>query len=293
MKRVVLKYLVVAALLAVFTSCQKDNDAKKQMTMITSKSDEVSIYMAGSGTFTIDWDDGSEIETFTLCEFDDAWWWTSSDMWKYTYSHNYDYSDKSSHTINVTGENITHLLCDEIKLISLDVSKNTSLTYLICFVNQLKKLDVSKNTALTILHCNWNELTSLDVSKNTALEILNCDVNQLSNLDVSKNTALTTLSCVGNHLTNLDVSKNIALDQLYCYMNRLTSLDVSKNVTLTALYCHFNNLTSFSLNALFATLQDNDNVTYYGTGSKYIVIDEVECDRNIAENKGWTFLSID
>ena len=93
---------------------------------------------------------------------------------------------------------LTHLDCDGLQLISLDISKNTALTELRCSGNQLTSLDVSKNTALTRLDCRNNQLTSLDVSNNNALIDLDCEDNNLTNLVLSKNSALTELDCSGN-----------------------------------------------------------------------------------------------
>ncbi|MBP3711051.1 MAG: leucine-rich repeat domain-containing protein [Bacteroidaceae bacterium] len=137
---------------------------------------------------------------------------------------------------------ITYLWCQENRLTSLDVSKNTKLTYLQCNNNQITSLDVSKNTELIDLFCYGNLITSLDVSKNTKLEVLNCDSNQLTSLDVSKNTELSYLNCALNQLTSLDVSKNTKLVELNCCNNQLTSLDVSKNTLLKELRCQENKI---------------------------------------------------
>ena len=100
----------------------------------------------------------------------------------------------------------------------------TYLTYLSCNNCKLTSLDVSKNTALTTLDCSFNKLTSLDVSKNTALTKLSCSGNSLEYLDVSNNTALKELYCWNNSLTSLDVSNNTALTTLCCYENQIKGL---------------------------------------------------------------------
>ena len=146
------------------------------------------------------------------------------------------------------------LYCDNNKLKSLDVSKNTALTYLSCGRNQLTSLDVSKNTALTKLWCYVNQLKTLDVSKNTDLTSLLCNNNELTSLDVSECTALVHLTCYNNQLISLNVSKNAALKELECYKNQLTSLDVSKNTALTYLYCDNNQLTSLDVSTNTALL---------------------------------------
>ena len=198
------------------------------------------------------------------------------------------------------------LFCLENKLTSLDVSGATALEHLYCYENRLTNLDVSRNTALISLICNNNQLTSLDVGINTALRSLDCSANILTNLDVSRNKALNYLVCFFNSLTDLDVSKNIALTELYCHFNKLTTLDVSGAIALRYLYCwknqltdldvsgataldtlfcEYNQLTASALNELFKTLP-------YNRGE--ICIDNnpgtQDCDRSIAEEKGWWVL---
>ena len=73
-----------------------------------------------------------------------------------------------------------------------------------CNENKLKSLYVSKNSNLSTLYCGKNKLTSLDVSKNTALNQLNCSYNKLTSLDI--NTALTYLVC-GNNQFDCDALK--------------------------------------------------------------------------------------
>ena len=101
----------------------------------------------------------------------------------------------------------TVLMCDQNKLTSLDVSKNTKLTQLICYGNKLTSLNVSKNTALGLLHCTDNQLTSLDVSKNTELTTLLCQNNQLTSLDVTNNQKLTNLDCSNNLIKETEMGK--------------------------------------------------------------------------------------
>jgi len=178
-----------------------------QMTMTLKPDGKVSIAMAGTGTMTIDWGDGTKNKTHTLKAYNKKDWHTDllTDRSKYRYSH--VYSGKSDHTITIIGENITHLNCGSLGLTNLDVSNNSSLTYLYCPKNNLMNLDVTKNTALKVLHCSDNHLSSLDVSKNSMLIYLWCFRNQLTSLDMSNNTELTGLDCSSNELsaTALDV----------------------------------------------------------------------------------------
>ena len=142
---------------------------------------------------------------------------------------------------------IINLWCQENRLTSLDVSKNTKLTYLQCNNNQITSLDVSKNTEMIDLFCYGNLITSLDVSKNTKLEVLNCYSNQLISLDVSKNTMLFRLVCADNQLTSLNITNNTKLTSLECARNQITSLNVSNNTKLANLYCDENKISSLFL----------------------------------------------
>lgn len=122
---------------------------------------------------------------------------------------------------------------------------------------------------ITGMDCNSNQLTSLDVSKNTKMTFLNCSENQLTSLDVSTNTTLTSLSCHNNQLTSLDVSRNTALRWLYCY-NNLLDAD--------------------ALDYLFGTLNSiyGEKFIYIGgNGPNYDGSGTYNCDKSIAEDKGW------
>lgn len=245
---------------------------QKKMTITKGSDYDVNFLLGGKSTFTIDWNDGSAIETHSL---------TSEPNYVSGYFHSY--SDRSSKTITFNGGNISNLSI-ECNVISLDISDNIALTSLSCNSNGLKELDVSNNTILKHLSCNYNQLESLDLSNNTILKSLSCNLNQLESLDLNKNTSLSWLSCKGNRLTILDLSNNDALTVLKCDNNQLRMLDVSKNTALIDLICYNNQLGTDALNALFKTLHGN-------AGTKNINIagnpGTNECDRSIATNKGW------
>jgi len=141
-------------------------------------------------------------------------------------------------------------------------------TYLNCFGIQLIELDVTNNIPLIYLALSGNQLASLDLSKNTSLKQLQCQGNPIVSLDLSKNTALEWLDCMGNQLTSLDLSNNPALVQLWCFDNQLSTT---------------------MLNALFETL--HNNTVSNSWGEKCICIGNNpgtnNCDKSIAENKGW------
>ena len=114
----------------------------------------------------------------------------------------------------------------------------------------------------------------------TKLSMINSR-SYITSLDVSRCAELTELIIRGN-LTSLDVSRCAELTELIIRGN-LTSLDVSKNTSLINLLV-YGSLTSSALNALFGTLHSNsgEKTIYIGSnpGAK-------DCDRSIAERKGW------
>ena len=290
--------IVVIALMFVFKFTRNNEGL---ITMTLQPDGEVSIYLAGTGTATIDWGDGNVSSNENLTEYieDDA----DRDIYKYSHTFN----TSAICTITIKGKKITMLSCSHINLKSLDVSKNSALEILVCSRNQLTSLDVSNNADLIVLGCYDNQLKSLDVSKNTALKLLDCASNQLINLDISKNLALKGLVCPRNQLTTLDISNNIELTRLYCSDNHLTNLDVSNNAALTELRCSNNQLTNLdvsnnialivlvsennqlsdtALNNLFSSLHDFNNelekdISISGNPGSF------ECDTTIAEDKGW------
>ncbi|MCL1973419.1 MAG: InlB B-repeat-containing protein [Bacteroidetes bacterium] len=125
--------------------------------------------------FTINWGDGSDIQTIT----------GPGDGW---YSHFYD--DRNiSHNVIISGGtadcSFTYFNCVDLdsfgtdwQMMHLDLMGCKSLQNLICYGNWLKNLDLSECTALTTLDCEWNQLTTIDLSSNNALSYINCNNNR-------------------------------------------------------------------------------------------------------------------
>jgi len=216
---------------------------------------------------------------------------------------------------------LEYLSCSYNSLRSLDVSENSMLTQLFCRYNEIKDLDVSKNTKLEILFCGETLISSLDVSRNIELSLLNCESSQLINLDVSKNTKLVELQCNSNPLTQLNAGNNPSMTTLVCsdcrlnsldvsgltslthlecgsykddpdsLSNRITSLKVNDCISLSYLNCQNNQLSREALNSLFETL----NATTISYGKDILISNNPganDCDKSIAENKGWYVTNI-
>jgi len=266
--------------------------------------------------YTINWGDGSAIETITAeALYDNHSYFYTNGYYLYTVTINALSNDckftkfecqAEMNSLNFSNApSMLEIFCWKRKLTTLDISKNIALTRLECPGNQLKTLDVSKNvnleilncansqlstlvlgnnTKLTSLSCRENSLTGLNISNCTALEWLYCRTNKLMELDVSKNKKITHLDCSDNKLKKLDLSKNTNLEILECSVNQITSIDVSKSVNLRLLFCRDNQLTTLDLRnsvGLFNIDCDNNRL-------KKIEFKEglqLECDLRCRENQ--------
>ena len=226
---------------------------------------EETIYLGGSGTASIDWGDGSPVETVTLSsitwKYFENFWYCETENAEIKHS----YLQAAEYCVKISGEDITTFNCRELNVESLTINIST-----------LKELD-----------CSRNKLTTLDLRKFPALERLNCGENPLETLDVSKNKALKLLCCNENKLTTLDLSANTSLEWLNCSENHeLKSLDVSKNKNICYIRCRMTGLSEEGLNALFQTLPFRDGGDEGWIDIMYNDGDDT-CDRSIAEKKGW------
>ena len=226
---------MAVALILLFIFVVRKEDQPKLITMTTAKA-ELKIGLGGSGFATIDWGDGTPRETKTFGENDMG------------LVFDYKYENDTLHTITITGDNITSLICNE---------------------NQLKTLNISGLTKLGMLHCADNELTSLNMSKLFGLRKLHCYNNQLTSLNVSGLTKLEYFACRGNQLTSLNINKHGNLNFLDCGENYITA--GSLDTLLTSLPIVSSGTLDISSNGL-----ERD-----GSGTN-------ECNKSIAVAKGWT-----
>ena len=229
------------------------------MKVTTAKSGEASLLLAGSGSCTIDWGDGSAVETHALQLPTEQGWIEDEHTFKHRYSRG-----GGSRTISVTGENMTHFSCYSMEATGLDVSQNTALVELICYRNKIKEIILGNHASLKRFYCNINQIAVLNIDNLTALEYLDCSENQL---------------------TALDISKNAKLERVICDENKLTALDASNNPELKNVSFVSNQCTSAALDALLKTLNGN-------AGYKVIHIRKNPgsegCNESIAKDKGWT-----
>lgn len=173
--------------------------------------------------FTVDWGDGSDIETYT-----------GRGNWPLiALAHNYVNSIEYTVTISGKSEDcfftylevykvwhevitlpVTQIILDEspslwaidirdcpqLDSIKLSPNENIALEYFDCYNANLKELDLSPYLNLKSGSFDQNQLTSLVLDNKTKLETLTCAMNQLTSLDLSDCPALSYISCYNNYL---------------------------------------------------------------------------------------------
>ena len=247
----------------------------------------VEFRLAGTGTATIDWGDGSEREV-RLHE-------------EYYATYRKVYSEPTRRTITISGENITGFWLVFIRelIVELDVSQNRALTDLRLYNGRITTIDVRQNTALQRLEIS-GQLTTIDVSRNEALTYLDLQGNQLTALDLSQNSALTFLSIRRNFLTALDLSQNTELTQIDLRDNPLnvSALIANPNLVIQSdVTSRRRGLSSASrsqgklrvgVNPLIYGIYHNDVVSVgFGTNITYEVMDELLLSAATSFYTGW------
>ena len=160
-----------------------------QMTLTLDKSGIVSLGISGSGSISINWGDGSAIQTTNI----------------YGNNTNFTHSGNGTRTITVAGLNIMRLDCSDNQVSNMNINEISTLTHLYCNDNVLTSLDVSGNSSLVLLLCNNNNLTYLNVNANTSLSVLNCSYNNMQSSAL--NSLLSFL-----HVNNISGGKTVILN---------------------------------------------------------------------------------
>lgn len=158
--------------------------------------------------------------------------------------------------VKIYGDNIVYFECssrvDGAQVLSLDVTKATTLKDLTANTNKLASIDLTKNTELEKLTINNNQLTSIDISKCTKLITLDITNNLLTAIDITKNQALQTLRIGQNKLTgDLDLSTNPTIKSVYALTNELTSVKIGNNTASKPYFSfNYNKLTSIDASGI-------------------------------------------
>ena len=158
--------------------------------------------------------------------------------------------------VKIYGDNIVYFECssrvDGAQVLSLDVTKATTLKDLTANTNKLASIDLTKNTELEKLTINNNQLTSIDISKCTKLTTLDITNNLLTAIDITKNQALQTLRIGQNKLAGeLDLSTNPTIKSVYALTNELTSVKIGNNTASKPYFSfNYNKLTSIDASGI-------------------------------------------
>jgi hypothetical protein len=167
------------------------------------------------GQFTVDWGDGTPIETKASKGKQDTL--------------NHTYATTGLFTVTIKSSNNCHFgifYCDNQQVTELSFSNCKELMGIVCHKNQLTKLDLSETPNLAILFCYENQLTELDLSGQSGLFGLVCFDNLLTKLDLTGCSELSVIACFNNRLTNLDLSSCTELNVLACFGNQLPLSDL-------------------------------------------------------------------
>lgn len=158
--------------------------------------------------------------------------------------------------VKIYGDNIVYFECssrvDGAQVLSLDVTKATTLKDLTANTNKLASIDLTKSTELEKLTINNNQLTSIDISKCNKLTTLDITNNLLTAIDITKNQALQTLRIGQNKLTgDLDLSTNPTIKSVYALTNELTSVKIGNNTASKPYFSfNYNKLTSIDASGI-------------------------------------------
>lgn len=216
------------------------------------------IGLATEGTVQIDWGNGEKVTSEVIPAF-------SGNNWV-----NVSGTVSGDGKVKIYGDNIVYFECssrvDGAQVLSLDVTKATTLKDLTANTNKLASMDLTKNTELEKLTINNNQLTSIDISKCTKLTTLDITNNLLTAIDITKNQALQTLRIGQNKLAGeLDLSTNPTLKTVAALTNELTSVKIGNNTASKPWFSfNYNKLTSIDASGI----NDAKNATLFLTGNQ-------------------------
>lgn len=246
-------FTLLLAVISTMTAFAQTEPAIELQAEVDGNTRTFSIGLGVEGTVQIDWGNGEKVSSEVNPAYDD-------------YNQVNIYGTVSGDgKVKIYGDNIVYFECssrvDGAQVLSLDVTKATTLKDLTANTNKLTSIDLTKNTELTKLTINNNQLTNIDISKCTQLTTLDITNNLLAAIDITKNLALQTLRIGQNKLAGeLDLSTNPTIMSVYALKNELTSVKIGNN-TASKPYFSFNEnkLTSFDASGI----KDAGNATLF------------------------------
>lgn len=251
-------FTLLLAVISTMTAFAQTEPAIELQAEVDGNTRTFTIGLATEGTVQIDWGGNGEKVTSEVIPAYDGW-------------NQVDVSGTVSGEgkVKIYGDNIVYFECssrvDGAQILSLDVTKATTLRDLTANTNKLTSIDLTKNTELEKLTISNNQLTSIDISKCTKLTTLDITNNLLTAIDITKNQALQTLRIGQNKFAGeLDLSTNPTIKSVYAQINELTAVKIGNNTASKPTFSFNNNkLTSFDASGI----QDASNAYLYLSGN--------------------------
>lgn len=231
-------FTLLLAVISTMTAFAQTEPAIELQAEVDGNTRTFSIGLATEGTVQIDWGNGEKVTSEVIPAFDG---------WNQV---NVSGTVSGEGKVKIYGDNIVCFECSSTvkgaKVLSLDVTKATSLKDLTANTNKLTAIDLTKNTELKELNIDHNHLTSIDISKCTQLTTLVINNNLLTAIDITKNQALQKLTISENKFAGeLDLSTNPALKYVYALNMDLNSVKIGNNTASKPYFSfNYNKLTS-------------------------------------------------
>lgn len=232
-------FTLLLAVISTMTAFAQTEPAIELQAEVDGNTRTLTIGLGVEGTVQIDWGNGEKVTSEVIPAFDG---WNGVDI---------SGTVSGEGKVKIYGDNIVCFECssrvDGAQVLSLDVTKATTLKDLTANTNKLTAIDLTKNTELEKLTINNNQLTSIDICKCTKLTTLDITNNLLTAIDITKNQALQTLRIGQNKFTGeLDLSTNPTIKSVYAQTNELTAVKIGNNTAKRPNFSfNENKLTSF------------------------------------------------
>lgn len=237
-------FTLLLAVISTMTAFAQTEPAIELQAEVDGNTRTLTIGLGVEGTVQIDWGNGEKVTSEVIPAYDG---WNQVNVFG---------TVSGEGKVKIYGDNIVYFECssrvDGAQVLSLDVTKATTLKDLTANTNKLTAIDLTKNTELEKLTINNNQLTSIDISKCTKLTTLDITNNLLTAIDITKNQALQTLRIGQNKLTgDLDLSTNPTIKSVYALTNELTSVKIGNNTASKPYFSfNYNKLTSIDASGI-------------------------------------------
>jgi len=238
-------FTLLLAVISTMTAFAQTEPAIELQAEVDGNTRTFTIGLATEGTVQIDWGGNGEKVTSEVIPAYDGW-----------NQVNVSGTVSGDGKVKIYGDNIVYFECssrvDGAQVLSLDVTKATTLKDLTANTNKLASIDLTKNTELEKLTINNNQLTSIDISKCTKLTTLDITNNLLTAIDITKNQALQTLRIGQNKLAGeLDLSTNPTIKSVYALNMDLNSVKIGNNTASKPYFSfNYNKLTSIDASGI-------------------------------------------